>query len=195
MSDAYRTFIALPLPRQVIAYLSKVQHCLAAEGIRARWVRPEGMHLTLKFIGRLAPEKTPAVNVVLDTAAAHYSPLQLTALGLGGFPNRRRPRVLWVGLGGETARLRHLQQDIDSGLAALGWPSEKRPFKGHLTLARARGRRPFESGIEPIAAQCAPREPFAFVADKLTLYHSRLRPEGAVYDIGSQRVLNRLADE
>lgn len=85
MSDAYRAFIALPLPRQVIAYLSKVQHCLAAEGIRARWVRPEGMHLTLKFIGRLAPERLPAVDAVLDRVAAHYSPLQLTALGLGDF--------------------------------------------------------------------------------------------------------------
>jgi 2'-5' RNA ligase len=62
-------------------------------------------------------------------------------------------------------------------------------------LARARGRRPFESGIEPILAQCEQREPFAFVADKLTLYRSRLQPEGAVYDICSQRVLNRLADE
>jgi 2'-5' RNA ligase len=194
MSDAYRAFIALSLPRQVIAYLSKVQHCLAAEGIRARWVRPEGMHLTLKFIGPLAPEKTPAVNAVLDRAAAHYAPLQLTAQGLGGFPNRRRPRVLWVGISGETQQLERLQEDIDSGLAAIGWPGEKRPFKGHLTLARARGRRPFENGIEPILAQCAPREPFAFVADKLTLYRSRLRPEGAVYDICSQRVLNRLAD-
>jgi 2'-5' RNA ligase len=195
MSDAYRAFIALPLPRQVIAYLSKVQHCLAAAGIHARWVRPEGMHLTLKFIGRLAPEKTPAVDAVLDRAAAHYSPLQLTALGLGGFPNRRRPRVLWVGISGETAQLERLQQDIDTGLAALGWPGEKRPFKGHLTLARARGNRPFERGIEPIVAQCEPREPFGFVADRLTLFRSRLRPEGAVYDTCSQRVLKRSADD
>jgi 2'-5' RNA ligase len=195
MSDAYRAFIALPLPCQVIAYLSKVQHCLAAEGIRARWVRPEGMHLTLKFIGRLAPEKIPAVDAVLDGVAAHYSPLQLTALGLGGFPNRRRPRVLWVGIGGETQQLERLQQDIDTGLTTLGWPGEKRPFKGHLTLARARGRRPFEGNIEPIVAKCAPREPFVFVADKLILYRSRLRPEGAVYDISSQRVLDRLAEE
>ena len=136
-----------------------------------------------------------ATRYVMDRAAARYSPLQLTAQGLGGFPNRRRPRVLWVGIRGETQQLECLQQDIDSGLAALGWPGEKRPFKGHLTLARARGRRSFERNIEPIIAQCAPREPFAFVADKLTLYRSRLRPEGAVYDICSQRVLNRLAEE
>lgn len=193
MSDAYRAFIALPLPRKVIDHLSTVQHCLAAEGIRARWVRPEGMHLTLKFIGRLEPEKAPAVHAVLDRVAVQYSPLQLTALGLGGFPNRRRPRVLWVGIGGDTARLERLQQDIDTGLAALGWPGEKRPFKGHLTLARARGRCPFESGIDRIVVQCEPQTPLGFMADKLVLYRSRLRPEGAIYDTCSQRVLNGAA--
>jgi RNA 2',3'-cyclic 3'-phosphodiesterase len=194
MSDAYRAFIALPLPRKVIDHLSAVQHCLATGGIRARWVRPEGMHLTLKFIGHLVPEKIEAVHAVLDRAAAYHSPLQLTALGLGAFPNRRRPRVLWMGIGGETIRLGRLQHDIENGLSALGWPCEKRPFKGHLTLARARGRRPFESDIESLVVQCEPREPFGFVADKLILYSSRLRPEGAVYDKCHQRVLNRLTD-
>lgn len=190
MTDAYRAFIAFPLPRRVLDYLAGLQHCLAAQGIRARWVRPEGMHLTLKFLGRLASEKVDAVAAVLDTIAVYYAPLQLTALGLGVFPDRGRPRVLWVGIEGESVRLGGLQQDIETGLSPLGWPKEKRPFRGHLTLARAKGRRPFERHIGDLLAQCEPNEPVAFVADKLTLYRSRLRPGGAVYDKISQRVLS-----
>lgn len=190
MTDAYRAFIAFPLPRRVLDYLAGVQNCLAAQGIRARWVRPEGMHLTLKFLGRLAPEKVDAVVAVLDTVATHYAPLQLTARGLGGFPHRGRPRVLWAGIEGQSVRLDCLQQDIETGLVPLGWPKEKRPYKGHLTLARAKGRRPFERPIGDLRAQCDPEESIVFIAEKLTLYRSRLRPGGAVYDNISQRVLS-----
>ena len=126
MTDAYRAFIAFPLPRKVLDCLAGVQHCLVTQGIRARWVRPEGMHLTLKFLGRLASEKVDAVTAILDTVAGHYAPLQLTARGLGGFPHRSRPRVLWAGIEGENERLGCLQQVIETGLAPLGWPKEKR---------------------------------------------------------------------
>jgi 2'-5' RNA ligase len=190
MTNAYRAFIALPLPRKVLDYLTGVQRCLAAQGIRGRWVRPEAMHLTVKFLGHMESEKTETVRAALDQVAANYPPLQLTTLGLGGFPNIGRPRVLWAGIGGDRTRLMGLQQDIASLLEPLGWPREKRPYKGHLTLARAKGRRPFERQIGRLIAACEPREPLAFVADKLTLYRSRLRPEGAVYDKISERVLS-----
>jgi 2'-5' RNA ligase len=190
MTDAFRAFIALPLPRMVLDHLSGVQQCLATKGIRARWVRPEGIHLTLKFLGHLAPEKVEAVVAALDRVAAHHTPLQLTTLGLGGFPNIGRPRVLWVGIGGESAHLGRLHQAIEAGLLPLGWPAEKRSFRGHLTLARAKGQRPFERHVGGLLAQCEPYQPVAFVADKLTLYRSHLRPEGAVYDKISQRVLS-----
>jgi len=193
MTDVYRAFIALPLPRKVLDYLTGVQQCLATQGIRARWVRPEAMHLTVKFLGDLAPEKVEAVVAVVDKVAAHYSPLQLTTLGLGGFPNIGRPRVLWAAIGGDNVRLGHLQQDIESALVPLGWPKEKRSFKGHLTLARAKGQRPFERYVGELLMQCETKEPVAFVADKLTLYRSCLRPEGAVHDKISQRVLHGVA--
>lgn len=190
MTNAYRAFIALPLPRKVLDYLTGVQECLAAQGIRARWVRPEAMHLTVKFLGHMESEKTETVLAALDQVAANYPPLQLTTLGLGGFPNIGRPRVLWAGIGGDRKRLMGLQQDIESFLEPQGWLKEKRPYKGHLTLARAKGRRPFERQIGRLIAACEPDEPLAFVADKLTLYRSRLRPEGAVYDKISERVLS-----
>ena len=85
MTNAYRAFIALPLPRRVVDYLTEVQECLAKQGVRARWVRPEAMHLTVKFLGQMESEKSVTVAGALDQVAANYPPLQLTTHGLGGF--------------------------------------------------------------------------------------------------------------
>jgi 2'-5' RNA ligase len=182
MPDVYRAFIALRLPPQVRAHLAEVQACLADRGVRARWVRPESMHLTLKFLGPLLPEKVAAVAAALDPVAAACPPLALTTAGLGGFPSQRKARVLWVGVGGERTRLVELQQAIDTALAPLAWPAEKRPFKGHLTLARAKGRGFFADDIAVRLAQCEPGAAVAFEADCLTLYRSHLDPRGAVYE-------------
>ena len=136
MPEAYRAFIALPLPDALREQLLGVQRCLAQNGVRARWVRPESMHLTLKFLGQLPLDQVGKVIAALDQVAADCPPLQLTAAELGGFPNPYRPRVLWMGIGGEHERLRELQQGIEAALAILDWPPEKRPFQGHLTLER-----------------------------------------------------------
>ena len=190
MPDAYRAFVALTLPHAVIDHLGQVQRCLADQGLSARWVRPAGMHLTLKFLGRLLPEKVAAVQALLETEAARHPAMRLTVQGLGGFPNRRRPRVLWMGIGGEKVRLEGLQRDLEDGLAVLGWPPEKRSFRGHLTLARAKGRRPFGPGIEGFLTKCEPNKSVSFTGRRLALCHSELRPAGAVYGEISQVVLS-----
>ncbi|MGD9330332.1 MAG: RNA 2',3'-cyclic phosphodiesterase [Desulfobacterales bacterium] len=191
--DAFRAFIALALPHTVIDFLEKVQHCLAGQGLRARWVRPAGMHLTLKFLGPLPPEKVAAVQAVLRAVAARHPALRLTVHGLGGFPNRRRPRVLWMGVSGDSTPLVDLQRDIDDGLTTLGWLPEKRSFRGHLTIARAKGRRPFDPGIGKFLTRCEPSESVSFRGQNLGLYRSELRPAGAVYDIISQVALGASA--
>jgi len=182
MSDAYRAFIALALPPAVTDFLKRVQDCLVKEGVRARWVRPEGMHLTLKFLGGLPPEKMDDLAAAVDAVVRSYTPLELTAQGLGGFPNRSRPRVLWVGIGGQSARLADLQRHLESALMPLGWLAEKRPFRGHLTLARAKGRRPLARNMADTIEQCEPEGVVPFTAARLVLYRSHLRPTGAVYE-------------
>jgi 2'-5' RNA ligase len=190
MSEAFRAFIALPLPDAVRDHLASVQRCMSGKGVRARWVQPAGMHLTIKFLGQMPLEKKEGVMAVLDQAVTGCAPLQLTAAGLGGFPNRRRPRVLWMGLGGEVGRLRTLQETVETGLSNLGWAKEKRPFQGHLTLGRAKGRRPMERDTADILLRCEPREALAFETDSLVLYRSRLQPQGAVHDKISAWILN-----
>ena len=182
MPDTYRAFVALTLPPPLRAHLAGVQECLSGQGVRGRWVRPESMHLTLKFLGSLKPEAVPGVVAALEPVALACPPLALSTLGLGGFPNRRRVRVVWMGIGGESERLAGLQQSIDAALARLDWLPAKRPLKGHVTLARAKGRGPFAKDIADRLAQCEPAAALDFTADRLTLYRSRLRPRGAVYD-------------
>jgi len=189
MPETYRAFIALALSDELRRHLGGIQRCLSAKGIRARWVRPESMHLTLKFLGELPLDKMAAVTEVLDQVAGQCAPLQLTAAGLGGFPSRSRPRVLWLGIGGEREGLVSMQQHIEAGLAPLGWLPEKRPYAGHLTLARAKGRGSLEKGTGDLLTQCEPGDALAFRADNLALYRSRLLPEGAVHDILKQWTL------
>lgn len=182
MPDIYRAFIALTLPPPVREHLAGVQDCLSGQGVRARWVRPESMHLTLKFLGALPAETVPAVVAALTPVAGGCPPLNLTTGALGAFPSRRKARVLWMGLEGESDRVTALQQAVETALAPLGWTPEKRPFRGHLTLARAKGRGRFPDGIHTGLTQCQPAAAVTFQAAWLTLYRSRLRPEGALYD-------------
>jgi len=182
MSDAYRAFIALVLPDALREHLRGVQACLSGNGVRARWVRPASMHLTLKFLGPLPLDKVAAVIAVLDQVTRACPPLQLTAAELGGFPHLHRPRVLWMGIGGQHERLQRLQQAIETALAPLGWSPEKRPFQGHLTLARAKGRRPWDKTVGDILIRCTPREALSFQATRLALFHSQLQPGGAVHE-------------
>src|SRR4051812_28775111 len=139
-----RTFIAVELPAQVHALLTTVQQELrdmmggAAGAIR--WARPEGIHLTLQFLGDVPSDSIPEIERALRNACAYATPFSLQVGGLGAFPNARRPRVIWVGLTGDTqamAALNALQQAVTEQMATLGFKSDN-SFKPHLTLGRVR---------------------------------------------------------
>ena len=116
---------------------------VAATGCKLpmRWVRPESVHLTLKFLGDVPADTLPAIHQALRQAAEGLAPFSVVARGLGCFPNVSRPRVLWMGLDDPRRELLPLQRRIESILAALGISVEERSFRPHLTLARARGTR------------------------------------------------------
>ena len=104
------------------------------EGLRA--VRPEGVHLTLKFLGDVPGSRVDEIGHALSEAVAGHRRFEVSTGGFGAFPNTRRPQVLWVGLAGRLEPLMGLQADVDAALVGLGFPAEKRPFHPHLTLAR-----------------------------------------------------------
>lgn len=178
-----RAFIAFPLPDPVVAHLRTLQESLREAGLDdLRFVRPENIHLTLRFLGDVDPSAVNAIAAALTEAAAETAPLSLTARGIGAFPTVRKSRVVWAGLAGDTADLIAFQGRVAAALEPRGFPGERRRFSAHLTLARARDRRPVDperlvAAMESLNALASP----PFSAGELVLFQSDLRPGGAVY--------------
>ena len=180
MSKTIRSFIAIDLPKTIIASIREIQEGIGAYGFNIRWVRPENIHLTLKFLGDIKEDDSEKITKAVFDSVKAYAPISLFAKGIGVFPGIKRPRVIWVGVSGDLEPLVGLQKKLEEALADLGFEQEKRPFKGHLTLGRIKGR------IDPKKFGDALRayigfESKTFSADKIILYKSELKPTGAVY--------------
>ena len=180
MSQTIRSFIAFELPAAVTSLLDNLQQELKAMRLAARWVRPQNIHLTLKFLGNIDPADIENIGKAMADAAGDSAPITLTVGGIGFFPGIKRPRVIWVGLGGQTDALRNFQRNLASRLATIGFPSEKRPFKAHLTLGRIR------QAVNPnILSQTVQDYSdlgnLKFSVDRIILFQSDLKPSGAVY--------------
>jgi 2'-5' RNA ligase len=180
-----RTFIAIELDQELQEKLADLQSRLRREvpSQAVRWVRPEGIHLTLKFLGDTNQEQVEQVKEALVWAAQEVSPFAFTVGGVGCFPNTRRPRVVWVGLHEPTGALRRLRDAVEAQVAPLGFPTEKRPFSPHLTLGRVhRHASPSEVRAlgETIAAS-AVGNLHEMEAGEVCYIKSDLRPSGAVY--------------
>lgn len=180
MPEAIRTFIAIALPATVTLFLGQVQQEFKALGIGARWVKPENIHLTLKFLGNTDPGRIDSIRVAMADAARGVGPFTLAAKGLGVFPGIKRPRVIWIGLAGQTQVLFDLQRRLDDNLVAIGVPKEKRPFKGHLTLGRFR-ESVDAAKIGRVISEYAELRSNDFATGQMTLYKSDLKPSGPVY--------------
>lgn len=176
-----RAFIAIPLPESVLNGLRKWQQTLrSAAGSSpdghgdvkwAKWVRPEGIHLTLKFLGEIDAAKTERVMAAL---AAPDQPFTLEVKGLGCFPNCKRPRVLWAGVSAPP-KLLDLAAGVEAAMRRLGFPSEDRPFSPHLTLARISGSRS-QPWIEPAVREASGWSAGRFEVSEYCLFESLLSP-------------------
>ncbi|MCL6607330.1 MAG: RNA 2',3'-cyclic phosphodiesterase, partial [Geminicoccaceae bacterium] len=121
---------------------------LRQTGAAVKWVEHHQFHLTLKFLGETPPPQVPAIVEAIRNCGAAAAPFQLALDGLGVFPDRGKPRVIWAGVGGETAVLSRLHREVQGKLASLGFPPEKRSFSPHLTLARVRSPRGVKDILE-----------------------------------------------
>ena len=175
-----RLFIAVDLGEQIKAQVGRELPRFKAFAPDAKWVRAEAMHITLAFLGHLPDEKVPEIRGAMERAASRSAPAVVRAQGVGGFGSSRRPRVLWVGLGGDVAPLISAQSVLEGELIPLGYQPEKRAFQPHLTLARAR-----EPQGEPGFATCVLKfkdSDFGETRiDRLILFKSELSPKGARY--------------
>ncbi len=195
--ESIRSFTAIELPAEVRSGLSRLQDKLKAGGrAPVKWVNPENIHLTLKFLGSFPVDKIEAITGAMADAARGIPPFRLEVRGLGVFPNLKRVRVVWVGVSEEPARLGQLQKRIESHLVPLGFTPEARPFSPHLTLARVREQASADElfSFGRLIAGTDFTAAYAFNVDAVNLMQSQLTRTGAIYScINSVRLTGRLS--
>ena len=180
MTESIRAFIAAELPDNIIADLRLLAKDIRDLGINARWVRPENIHITLKFLGEINPAVIEKTGNVLRETAGEYTPIKLKAKGMGVFPGIKRPRVIWAGLSEQTGKLIEMQKTLEENLEISGFPRETRAFKAHLTIGRIKGRSDPNKILNAIQ-ESSHFMTVTFNIDRITLFKSELKPTGAVY--------------
>ncbi len=185
MAEWIRTFIAIELNETLYRALGEVQNRLKRDRAAhlIRWVVPESIHITLKFLGDVEANQLPALHDALVKACENTPPFALTLAGLGAFPNTKRPNNLWVGATGQVEMAAQLAQKIDEACAAFGFPRETRPFTTHLTLGRVKKdvspseRASIGAMVEAVHVNALGD----LRVDHVSVMKSELRPSGSVY--------------
>ncbi len=171
-----RAFIAFELPPEVKMYLFGLIGVMSASLKDVKWVNDEGLHITMKFLGEIEDNKVAQIKGHLLPIESKYKPLNLTTTEIDAFPNRKRARVIVVGLKNEVDIINDIFQDIENFLEKLGFEKESRLFKPHITLGRI--RTPM-----PLLERFIPRmEEKTFKVEDLVLFKSTLTNKGAIYD-------------
>lgn len=173
-----RTFVALMIPAEWAEFLGAFSRDLASGMSGLSWVKPENLHLTIRFLGDLGDS---GVQRVCDSVAASAGPLAAPIArlgGLGGFPNLTRPRVLWVGLAEGTEEITALARSVNEALNRQGFGPPDKPVRPHLTLARVREG---AKGLESLRNAALPPQPPAAALDRICVMKSELHPAGARY--------------
>jgi 2'-5' RNA ligase len=175
-----RTFIAIEIPEEIKKQMAEAQRRLKGTGVEAGWTRPEGVHLTLKFLGEIPESKVPEIMSALTGAAGGSGRFRLEVEGVGAFPNPKNARVVWIGVSGDVEKLTGLQAVVEDAMARLGMKREERKFTPHLTLGRIKYIRSKESWLGALEELKDVKLP-GFDVTSVHLMKSELRPAGAVY--------------
>ncbi|MBI3895225.1 MAG: RNA 2',3'-cyclic phosphodiesterase [Acidobacteria bacterium] len=173
-----RAFVAIDIPEGIRHKIANLLEALKPTTKSVRWTHPEGMHLTLKFLGELSLDQIEAVKEQLASVRLR-APLSLQVRGAGYFPSERSPRVIWLGISAGP-ELAELAGHIEESLATVGIPKEKRPFSAHLTLGRLQTPDKILA-VKEFLQRHEPLEFGSFTAEEIFLYESRLSPKGSTY--------------
>lgn len=182
-----RVFVAIGIPETIKAGIATVRSRLKETGVDAAWSRPEGLHLTLKFLGEVSAEAVPEILQALAVASSNTGRFRLGGDGVGTFPNPASARVVWIGITGDVGKLVALQATVEKAMVGLEMARDYRPYTPHLTLGRIRHirkRDPWLKGLEGVKDFKIPR----FDVTAISLISSEFGPRGAVY-----RELGRVA--
>ena len=185
-----RGFVAIALPDEIRAALASVQQDLAKSQADVAWVSPANLHVTLKFLDEISDEQARAVTALLQRIAGREASFALSLSGVGAFPSREAPRVVWVGLSEGNEIIARIAEEIEREGAALALPKEMRTFSPHLTIGRVRSPQHRAALVQALAtAAWQPPEPWE--ASSLILYQSVLRADGPRYSVVAEVPLSK----
>lgn len=177
-----RAFIAINCPCDIQHSIQRIQRDFEPHHDDWRWVPPENLHLTLRFLGNVSENSVQALSEAMSFAIEGQSAFSISLQGLGCFPHPTRPRVLWLGIDDPTLNLQSIYRRLMQSLSQLGFPPDKQSFRPHLTLARAR-KRIDRSALHNLLNMYQTCHFGTITVDQIRLYGSRLHRSGATHTI------------
>ena len=179
-TKTFRSFIAIEIPGDLKESLIRIQERFRKTGERVSWVKPGGMHITLKFLGDIEEESISQIGEEIGHVCSNRDPIKVKLCGAGVFPNMKQPRILWIGIREGAKEIQQVFEALDPRLSEIGFPRDKRPFRPHVTLGRIKHLRD-RQGFAVIVKENQDSEVGTMTAKSIQLMESRLRPEGALY--------------
>ena len=182
-----RLFIALATPPAVLPVMTAARDRLRTIRSDVKWEPDDKLHCTLKFLGDTRDDQVQPLKASLVALTATRTPIELGFGGLGAFPERGEPRIIWAGIRDTAKELARLAGDIDLLTASFGFERERRPFQPHVTLGRVKGQRGIREllgTLETVTFDCPPVQ-----IHEIVLVHSELRPSGSVYTVAARFAL------
>jgi len=183
--DHVRLFVACEVPEEVKDAIGETIETLRRKsGPAVRWIKPEGVHVTLKFLGEVPVKKLPAVKLAIQEAVVGHSPFELEFSSIGTFGGREGLRIMWVGIAGDVLRLEALVRAVNAALAVVGFEPERRPFRPHLTLGRVRDEIGTRQRAEiEVAVGKTDVPDVSWRTSQVSLMRSKIGPGGASYEV------------
>jgi 2'-5' RNA ligase len=192
MADVVRTFVAVEIPAEVKSHASRLISRLDVTAAKVKWVAPTDMHWTLKFLGDVDLLEIPQVCQAVARAVEAFKPFDVEARGAGAFPDVHNPRTVWIGMGTGGAAMIALHDAIDRELAALGYRSENRRFRPHLTIGRVRRSPEGSNELGRLIQASADFESGLSTVYEVVVFSSELGPAGPIHEpMGHARLKGR----
>ena len=176
----WRCFIAVELSTDIAEGVRRIQGGLRERTAGVSWVRPEGIHLTLKFLGDVDPDRVEGIASKAEACVKAIGPFTTRIKGCGGFPNVRNPRVIWIGVEDPAGLLKELQARVEQGMEEMGFAREGRGYTPHLTIGRLRSGTG-KGGVAQALEAMKGCDLGTMEVREVCLFRSLLKPTGAEY--------------
>lgn len=176
-----RSFLAFELPEPIKDVVSRVSGEMKKTPLDVRWVKVDNIHLTIVFMGSIRADLPDHMGPLIGKICRNFGPFPISLKGVGVFSNRRNPRVLWIGLDGDTERMSRFRDAMQKDLEPFGIKEEKKRFNPHLTLGRFRKGAKTGAPLDAILEKYNDLTSPACLLSELILFKSDLKPGGAVY--------------